>query len=131
MVIATRIDNFVGLGLGTSRAGDILAALGHPQEAAARYEQAIAAYDMIDGLFEKGMILQSLAPVQQELGQIDAAVASLEAAVRIFATTCDLGKQAEALAALGETVQQQVGRPESESAAYARQAAAVTAQLNR
>lgn len=128
MAIATKVDNFVGLGLGTSRAGDILAALGRPQEAAARYEQAIAAYEMVDGLFEKGMILQSLAPVQQELGLIDAAVASLEAAVRIFVTACDLGKQAEALAALGETVRRQAGRPQSDSAAYAEQAAALTAR---
>jgi diguanylate cyclase (GGDEF)-like protein len=131
MVIATRTDNFVGLGLATSRAGHILAALGRPQEAAVRYEQAIAAYDMLEVQFEKGMILQSLAPVQQELGLIDAAVASLEAAVRIFVTACDPGKQAEALAALGEVVQQQAGRAESDSAAYAEQAAALTGQLSR
>jgi hypothetical protein len=51
--------------------------------------------------------------------------------VRIFVTACDPGKQAEALAALGEVVQQQAGRAESDSAAYAEQAAALTGQLSR
>jgi diguanylate cyclase (GGDEF)-like protein len=128
--VATKIDNFVGQGLSTFRAGQILAAMGRAEAAADRYAQALVAYDRIGCVFERGTALQSLSEVQLELGLVDAAVTSLEAAAEIFATSRDLGKQAGALAALSAAVTRQAGHSSSEVNVYADRAAALRAQLS-
>jgi hypothetical protein len=66
--------------------------------------------------------------VQADLGDGNAAVASLEAAVRIFSQIRDLRQQALTLRTLGEMMKNR--RQDGPALAYERQAAAILAQLD-
>jgi tetratricopeptide (TPR) repeat protein len=76
---------------------------------------------------EEGRALYSLAQVQVDLGEDDAAVTSLEAAVQIFREIRDLSQHAMALRTLGEMMKNR--RDDGSALAYQREAAAILAKV--
>ena len=93
-----------------------------------RYTEAVTGLRQAGDIAVEGEALSSLALVQAGLGDDEAAVGSLEAAVRIFSQIRDLRQQALAMRTLGELMKNR--REDGPALAYEQQAAAILAQLD-
>lgn len=127
MEASTRVGSAIAPGVILLRMGQALATLGRPHDAAHRYAEAVDSFRQAGNLADEGRALYTVAQIQIDLGEDDAAVTSLEATVRIFGEIRDLSRHAVALRTLGETMKNR--RDDGSALAYQREAAAILAKV--